>query len=160
MLGPATQQHKSATIIHLSCSSLASPPPPHPSRLSQSVRRGPLCNTATSHPVWDGYLMPESLYMLTLLSQPSHSLPPHCAHKSILYVCVSIPSLQIGSSIAFFWIPYIYTLTYCICFSLSALLHSVDPSTSPELTQTLWPNCTYVLHLYPIICCRTSVYYT
>ena len=27
---------------------------------------------------------------------------PHCVHKSILYNCISIPSLQIGSSIPFF----------------------------------------------------------
>ena len=27
---------------------------------------------------------------------------PHCSHKSILYVCVSIAALQIGSSIPFF----------------------------------------------------------
>ena len=30
----------------------------------------------------------------------------YCVHKSILYVCVSIPSLQIGSSVLFFQIPH------------------------------------------------------
>ena len=27
---------------------------------------------------------------------------PHCAHSFILYVCLSIPALQIGSSVSFF----------------------------------------------------------
>ena len=26
----------------------------------------------------------------------------HCVHKSVLYVCLSIPALQIGSSVSFF----------------------------------------------------------
>ena len=33
--------------------------------------------------------------------------PPPCVHKSIVYVCVSIPALQIGSSGPFFQILYI-----------------------------------------------------
>ena len=32
----------------------------------------------------------------------------HCDHKFDLYDCVSIPALQIGSSVPSFWIPYIY----------------------------------------------------
>ena len=31
-----------------------------------------------------------------------HPFLPHCVHKSILYVCVSIPSRQIGSLVPFF----------------------------------------------------------
>ena len=33
----------------------------------------------------------------------------HHVHKSILYDCISLPSLQIGSSISFFEIPYMCT---------------------------------------------------
>ena len=36
-----------------------------------------------------------------LLIRFSHSFP-HCVYKSMLYVCVSIPALQIGSLVAFF----------------------------------------------------------
>ena len=32
---------------------------------------------------------------------------PHCVHMSVLYVCISIPALQIGSSVPFFQIPHI-----------------------------------------------------
>ena len=33
---------------------------------------------------------------------------PFCVQKSILLVCVSIPALQIGSSVPFFLIPYMH----------------------------------------------------
>ena len=32
---------------------------------------------------------------------------PRCVHKSVLYICISIPVLQIHLSVPFFWIPYI-----------------------------------------------------
>ena len=38
----------------------------------------------------------------------SHPLLPHCVQKSILLACVSIPALQIGSSVSFFSIPYMH----------------------------------------------------
>ena len=51
----------------------------------------------------------------------------HCVHKSVLYICISSPSLQIGSSISFFQIAYTYMhkymifvflfLTYCTLYS-------------------------------------------
>ena len=49
---------------------------------------------------------------------------PRCAHKSVLCVCISIPALQIGSSVPF---PrfHTYVLIYNICFPPSDLLHSV-----------------------------------
>ena len=64
---------------------------------------------------------------------PCHSLtssqltfpPPHVL-KSILYVCVFIPVLPLGSSEPFFFRFHIYVLAYTICFSLSDLLHSVS----------------------------------
>ena len=56
----------------------------------------------------------------------SFALPPHVL-KSIFYVYLFIPALQLGSSIPFFFFFrfYIYVLAYGICFSLSDLLHSV-----------------------------------
>ena len=47
----------------------------------------------------------------------------HHAHKSVPYVCISIPALQIGSSVLFFQISYM--LIYNICFSLFDLFYSV-----------------------------------
>ena len=44
------------------------------------------------------------------------------AHKSVLYVCISIPALQIDSSVPFFWIPDMCVNVYLL---LSGLLHSV-----------------------------------
>ena len=80
-----------------------SPFPCHPSRSSQSSRLGSgayteLCYTAASHEL-------SVLHMIvyvnaTLPIRPTLSFP-RCV-KSILYVCVSIPSLQIGSSVLFF----------------------------------------------------------
>ena len=47
----------------------------------------------------------------TLSIHPTLSLLP-CVHKPILYACVSIPALQIGSSVLFFffWFLHIYAL--------------------------------------------------
>ena len=76
--------------------------------------------------------------MSMLLSlRPSFPLLPRVL-KSILYVYIFIPSLQLGSSGPFFFkIPYIcISIRY---FSLSDLLHSVwqtlGPSTSLQITQ-------------------------
>ena len=41
---------------------------------------------------------------------------PHCVQKSVPDICISIPSLQIGSSIPFFQIPYI-GVNICLFFS-------------------------------------------
>ena len=63
-----------------------------------------------------------SVYMSILLSlRPSFALPPHVI-KSIIYVYLFIPALQLGSSVPFFFLmPYICALAlgYSICFSLS-----------------------------------------
>ena len=48
----------------------------------------------------------------------------HCVHKSILYICISIRSLQIGSPVSFFLIPYIcviITIFLFFSFWLSSL---------------------------------------
>ena len=128
MLGPATQQHKSATIIHTSCSSLASPPPPHPSRLSQSVRWGPLCNTATSHPVWDGYLTPESVYMLTLLS-PAIPLSPFPLCPQVHFLCLRLHSFPANRFINSIFLDSIYIyikiLYLFFSFGLTSLCRSI-----------------------------------
>ena len=54
----------------------------------------------------------------------SHSHFPLGVHTFVLYDCVSISALQIGSS-APLSRSHVHTLIQDVCFSLSALLHSV-----------------------------------
>ena len=57
-----------------------------------------------------------------------HLPTPNLYHKSILYICVSIPSLQIGIISTVFLIPHIcllYYICFCFCFCFFYLLHSV-----------------------------------
>ena len=42
---------------------------------------------------------------------------PHCAHKSVLYICVSFAVLEIGSPVPCFWIP-------CVCVNMWYLFFS------------------------------------
>ena len=68
------------------------------------------------------------------------SQAPNSSHlyTSVLYICISVPARQIGSSVPFFPRFYIHVLIYDIC-SLSDLVHSVlkalTSSTSLELSQ-------------------------
>ena len=48
-----------------------------------------------------------------------------CVHKSILYICVSIPVLQISLSVPFFKIPYICVNIWSFFFFFPGLLYSV-----------------------------------
>ena len=68
----------------------------------------------------------------------SHSLSP-CAHKPIFYICISMPSLQIGSPITFPQIPYVHALIYRIYFSdlLYYVQQALGSFTSLELTDIL-----------------------
>ena len=86
--------------------SLSPTPLSHSSRWSQDARLGSLCYISTSH-----YL--SVLHMIVYICQcyflnSSHPLLPRCIHKSNLNVCITIPALQIGSSVPFFQITYIY----------------------------------------------------
>ena len=125
----------------------------HPSRSSQSTELISLCYAAASH-------QPTILHLVVYICQCySHfALPPHVL-KSIFYVYLFIPALQLGHEYHFFLFFrfHIYALAYSICFSLSDLLHSVwqtlGPSTSLQITQFcffLW------LSLYTLYICATS----
>ena len=60
------------------------------------------------------------------LTSSQLTLPPPRVLKSILYVCIFIPVLLLGSAERFFFLRFhIYVLAYGICFSLSDLLHSL-----------------------------------
>ena len=58
---------------------------------------------------------------------------PHHVHMSILYVCISIPALQIGSSVPFFSISYTVVCFFLTSFTLYDRL-SVHPH-SYKMTQ-------------------------
>ena len=62
-------------------------------------------------------------YVSVLLSVCSIVSFPCCVHTSVLYVCISIATLQIGSSVPSFQIPYIYIHVLYLFFSL--IFHSV-----------------------------------
>ena len=61
---------------------------------------------------------------------------PHCAHKSILYIWISIPSLQIGSSVPFFWIPCICVNIWYLFFSFWLASLSITGSRFIHLNRT------------------------
>ena len=61
------------------------------------------------------YFAHDSVYISMLLSQ---FVPPSPrVHKPILYICIFIPSLQMGSSVPFFQIPYIHVNIQYLYFS-------------------------------------------
>ena len=72
-----------------------------------------------------------------LSAHPNLSFP--CpVHTSLLYVCVSIPALKVGSSASFSWIPY-------VCFRASSFLtsHHLGPG------QWLSTNLSFLLCMGP-----------
>ena len=77
-----------------------STPPSHHYRSSQSAKLGSLCYTATSHQLSVSHMI-ENICRCYFLHS-SHSLLWPLCPQSVLYICVSIPSLQIGSSIPLF----------------------------------------------------------
>ena len=129
-----------------------------PSRWSQSTDLISLCYAAASHHLSILHL---AVYICLCHSLTSSQLTLHPPHvlKSILYVCVFIPILPLGSSEPFFFSLrfHIYVLAYGICFSLSDLIHSawqsLGPSSSLQITQFhffLW------LSNIPLYICVTS----
>ena len=91
------------TTVRISCMCtyvLFLPPlHPTPSRVSRSTELSSLCYIAASH--WLFYTR-ECIYVNATLSIHPPSFP-HCVHVSVLYMCVSVPALQIGSSAPFFY---------------------------------------------------------
>ena len=168
MLVSVAQQSESAIRIHMSPYPLPLASPSHP------PYRTPLghCKAPSRSPC-AVLLLPTSqlfftfhtVYMSMLLSLcPTFDLPPHVL-KSILYVCLFIPALPLGSSVPFFFFFrfHIYALAYGISFSRSDLLPSVwqtlGPSISLQITQFrifLWlsniPLYICATLLYPFIC--------
>ena len=70
----------------------------------------------------------------TLSIHPSSSSPLG-VHTFVLFVCVSVSALQMGSSVHFSRF-HIYVLIHDICFSLSGLYYSVWQSLGPWLIKS------------------------
>ena len=119
----AMQQLESVLSIFVSCFPWAFLPTPSPSH-SSDLSLGwtpcaikPLPTSCLFHTWWCVYVD------ATLWIYPTLSVP-HCVHKPILYICISIPALQRGSLYHFSRF-HISALIYDICFSLSDFLHYV-----------------------------------
>ena len=111
------QQLESVLSIFVSCFPWAFLPTPSPSHSSDLLRGWtpcaikPLPTSCLFHTWWCVYVD------ATLWIYPTLSFP-HCVHKPILYIHISIPALQIGSLYHFSRF-HISALIYDICFSLS-----------------------------------------
>ena len=79
--------------------SLPSAPPSRPSRSSQSTSWAPLPYRSLTPAI---YLTLISVYFNATLSIHPNLSYPCCVHKSVFYVCFSIPALKIDSSVLFF----------------------------------------------------------
>ena len=144
MLVSAIQQRKSATTVLTSLPwPLASPP----SRSSQGPDRAPdaaaphlpcltqVCAGAHGQQLLPCPCLPRGAGATTLSSGPTLSLD-HCVHKSVLYVCVSMSSLQTGSSVFFCILYACFNAYFTCCFA------SVYPAMSGHIFCPL-SNWTY-----------------
>ena len=61
---------------------------------------------------------------------------PHCVHKSVLYICISITVLQIGSSLPFFLIPHVCVNIQYLSFSFWLTLLCIIGSRFIHLIRT------------------------
>ena len=113
MLVSAVQQSKSAINTHVSPSLISLPSflPSHHVRSSQSAGLGSLRYIATSH---QPFILQMVVYMCQRhLLHSSHSIFPHCVHKSIPYLSLhSFPKNSFINTIfldsIYMLIPYIY----------------------------------------------------
>ena len=94
---------------------------PHLSRLLWSTGLSSLCYTATFHQL---FILHMVLYKFQCysLNQPHLLLP--AIYKPVLYVRISISALQIGSSVLFFYIPYICIMIFIFFFLTYFILHN------------------------------------
>ena len=111
----AVQQSESAMSIHIS--------PPFwisfPSMSSQSTELTSSCYNRERQQVPTNQLFytQQCIYVNPNLPiHPTLPFPPH-VHMSILYTCISIAALQIGSSVPFFQIPHICVNIQYLFFS-------------------------------------------
>ena len=119
VLFSAVQQSESAVCKHI-YSLVELPPTSHPIPPLQVIteHRTELPVLYSRFPL-DTCFTYGTVHMSVLISQPSLL---HCVHMSLLYVCISISALQIGSSVPSFQIPhicFIYFLLFFLCYFLN-----------------------------------------
>ena len=80
---------------------------------------------------------------------------PFGVHMFVIYICVSISALQIGSSVPFFQIPHISINIY---FFLSDLLHSISQSLGPSMSLQKTQFWSFLwLSNIPLYICTSSL---
>ena len=103
VLVSSIQQHKAAIIIHTHCPFLvflwSSSPPPH--RIPPGHHKVPGQASVLHSNFPSAIRLTPDTADDTFSTHPALSLP-HCGRRSILYICLSFPSLEIGSSKSFF----------------------------------------------------------
>ena len=85
----------------------------HPFRWSQSTELISLCYAAASHQLFILHLV-VYIYPCHSLTSSQLTLPTPHVLKSILYVCVFIPVLLLGSSEPFFFLDSIYMCQHTV----------------------------------------------
>ena len=157
MLVSAIQQCQSAIIIHIYSPSWAPYAPTlHPSKSSQSTRLASLCYIAASHQLSSFHLI-VYIYIDATFSIHSTLSFPNCVYKSILYFCIFIPSLQIGSSIPFFSIPYIWVNTQYLFFSFWLTSLCITGSKFIYLAKTDSDSFLFMANIPVYVCTTTSL---
>ena len=123
------------TYIPISPPSFISLPPSlsHPSRWSQSSKLISLCYAAASHLLSILHLVVYICQCYSLTSSQL-TLPLPYVLKSILYVCVFIPVLPLGSSEPFFFRYHIYVSIWYLFFSFWLTSLCMTDSRSIHLT--------------------------
>lgn len=74
---------------------------------------------------------------------------PHCAHKSVTYVFVFMPALEIDSSVPFFWIPYTCVNIQYLFFWVTS--HCKFKKKKKKVSHRWWA---WNLHSHPELYCR------
>ena len=107
--------------IYPHISSLFSLPPTLPISSLQVITRAPSLSPCTMQqfPISHPFYIWQCIYVNATLSLHLHLPFSHCVLKSILYVCVFIPALPLGSSVPLFQIPYICVKIRCSFFFLT-----------------------------------------
>ena len=122
------------------------PPPRHPSGSSQSPQLGSLCPSHQPlllHVVAYGCQCQAPISFVPPLPSPTSSV-----HMSILYFCVSVPALEIGSSISTFHMCVPHTI-FAFLFLFSVGIFSPAPEPIQELCTSFSDCVSLVAFLSP-----------
>ena len=141
-LSSLLQHHRSAAIIPVSLPSLALPPPGHHLRLGS-----PSC-TAASHQLSVSHPIACACWCYFLHASPMCKATP--------YICVSIPFLQVGSSVSFFRF-HVYALLNKEDFTKS--WNTAVPGVRSLVFNLLFTRCraSHLATVFPFILLKNKV---